>query len=210
MAICIVRGVTDRSIATNIIFIISSKSSSTSNVSVPRAGVDDVQQPSLEKCATAYVAGYLIYKNLKKNKCQLCHVQLSDNDIERLTNPTDLMIVFKDYGKNETIEYLQKPSDEFVTIVTTILKVFKKFYDKMACSKGILGKILHESVKVINKNYKNWLQLNGCAKHKLFLIKFVLQTMLSKKLLWKSDEIQAPINRKSSSKTKKLNILANK
>uniref|UniRef100_A0A6P7G4G8 Uncharacterized protein LOC114333707 n=1 Tax=Diabrotica virgifera virgifera TaxID=50390 RepID=A0A6P7G4G8_DIAVI len=83
---------------------------------------------NLETCALTYVAGYIYYKIIKNLNCSKCQEDLlKDNKI--LLQKHELMLLFRDYGANEEIKFLQRPSDLFVNITTILLEKFHEAFN---------------------------------------------------------------------------------
>ncbi|XP_050518111.1 uncharacterized protein LOC126892588 [Diabrotica virgifera virgifera] len=135
---------------------------------------------NLETCAVTYVAGYIYYKIIKNLNCSKCQEDLlKDNKI--LLQKHELMLLFRDYGANEEIKFLQRPSDLFVTITTILLEKFHEAFNLFKVDNAVFEKIETYVTNHILLT-TNWLK--SCEDHKRKIIKFLVKIKLFKTCQW--------------------------
>lgn len=189
------------------IFVIHSPSSSESSPTPSTSSASsDSENISLEKCSNVYVAGYFTHRTIKKFNCSFCKKTLSAENESDL-NANDYFLVLKDFGiTNFDINYLKRPSQNFIKIFRTILKQFTIYFQKYQAEENVLKKMEGKIKNHINVKFDNWLADKDCENHRQFILKSTITLMLHKTLLWQSEKERGP----RISKNRKLNILANK
>ncbi|KAF2893047.1 hypothetical protein ILUMI_13117 [Ignelater luminosus] len=97
---------------------------------------------TMETSSSIYVAGYLAHKIQKKFNCELCASYLI-KDSNDLVEKNELFMLYKDYSCENDIKFLKRPSNQFVQIVLSLLKLFNEAFNKYKCSSKVTETIEH-------------------------------------------------------------------
>lgn len=133
-----------------------------------------------------YVAGYILYKCLKKSKCQICKTNFVREN-SNFENCSDLLIFFKAYKcqNGNELGNLCVPKDEFTEIITTAINVFHNNF-LIVCAEIGIAKILNTKiVEAINSNHSSFFDVNEpCKSHRETIVKFIVRVHIFTKLKW--------------------------
>ena len=145
-------------------------------------GSSRVPHVTLETCTTAYVAGYLVHKQLNKLNCEHCLKNLLKTSDE-LLEKSEAFILNKDYGCSDNIDFLKRPSEQFLNITTWMLNRFNTLYEKYKLCDNILKVIETDIV-----NELSWLHEEPtCSDHRKNMVKLLCKMKIFRNLKWQSD-----------------------
>ncbi|KAF2892577.1 hypothetical protein ILUMI_13596 [Ignelater luminosus] len=153
-----------------------------------------------EVCVTSEVPVFFIQK---KFNCELCASYLI-KDSNDLVEKNKLFMLYKDYSCENDIRFLKRPSDQFVQIVLSLLKLFNEAFNKYKCSSKVTETIEHY-LKAYLERSTDWFELNGsasCIHHKEYLLKLFIKIKLFRQLKWESNQLSVTV-RESSNKPRK-------
>ncbi|KAF2888221.1 hypothetical protein ILUMI_17952 [Ignelater luminosus] len=135
---------------------------------------------TMETSSSIYVAGYLAHKVQKKFNSELY------------------------YSCENDIKFLKRPSDQFVQIVLSLLKLFNEAFNKYKCSSKVTETIEHY-LKAYLERSTDWFELKGsasCIHNKEYLLKLFIKIKLFRQLKWESNQLSVTV-RESINKPRK-------
>lgn len=148
-------------------------SSSSSKTSSPSSG--DILDTTMESNSITYFSGYLFKKVNKKYDCQSCAENLLKSKSDTLDD-NEIYMLQRDYGINETINYLKRPKTNFVKIIKTSLNIFDKFISTSPHETNMKTKIIQLLYK--NKRIAKWLKAGVCENHRAEMLQLVTRVKL--------------------------------
>ncbi|KAF2884419.1 hypothetical protein ILUMI_21743 [Ignelater luminosus] len=158
---------------------------------------------TMETSFSIYVAGYLAHEIQKKFNCELCASYLI-KDSNDLVEKNELFMLYKDYSCENDIKFLKRPSDQFVQIVLSLLKLFNEAFNKYKCSSKVTETTEHY-LKAYLERSTDWFELKGsasCIHHEEYLLKLFIKIKLFTQLKWESNQLSVTV-RESINKPRK-------
>ncbi|KAF2905576.1 hypothetical protein ILUMI_00604 [Ignelater luminosus] len=152
---------------------------------------------SLETCSIYYVAGYLLYKIINKFKCKICENILSDDSEIPLGDKKELLIVFRDYGResSEKVQHLKRPSEYLARVVKLTVEVFYYIINKYKHCCNIMTILKNRVETEIKRQWGEWFRNDQCLEHRKFATKFLLGILLLKVVKWYRAELKGAAKR---------------
>ncbi|KAF2898857.1 hypothetical protein ILUMI_07315 [Ignelater luminosus] len=129
-----------------------------------------------------------------KKYCELCASYLI-KDSNDLVEKNKLFMLYKDYSCENDIKFLKRPSDQFVQIVLSLLKLFNEAFNKYKCSSKVTETIEHY-LKAYLERSTDWFELKGsasCIHHKEYLLKLFIKIKLFRQLKWESNQLSVTV-----------------
>ncbi|VEN63638.1 unnamed protein product [Callosobruchus maculatus] len=93
---------------------------------------------TLESCSVAYIAGYLGKFLMDKVNCPCTADNLSLDAMD--LSHTDTLIFYRDFGSEEDIKHLKKPTDIFFSVIKSLSSVFDTLFEQVKTEYGMAQK----------------------------------------------------------------------
>lgn len=141
---------------------------------------------SLEQCALVYFAGYLVKKCLDKFCCTQCEKLMLKSNCDKLSDESELLILYRDYERNTDSGGLKVPSDSARTICSIAMDTFQKQFSKNMHKIKLKERILNKIIQDVNFLLPDAYQINNteCGKHRQYIVELLVTTQIYKKCKW--------------------------
>nr|CAI5818964.1 unnamed protein product [Callosobruchus analis] len=111
---------------------------------------DNEENPfTLESCSVAYIAGYLGKFLMDKVNCP-CTAENVPLDAMDLSH-ADTLIFHREFGNEEDIRHLKKPTDIFFSVIKSLLSVFDTLFEQVKTDHGMGSKKKRKTYKIPEK-----------------------------------------------------------
>ncbi|CAL1681084.1 unnamed protein product [Lasius platythorax] len=135
-----------------------------------------------ERNAISYFAGYIARYGYNNTKCDSCREKNLKTPMEEL-NDNEIYIQLREYEHEDEddpeIEWLSRPTDSFLNIITLQLEAINSCYKMYWHFKDVKKKLLEICVKHVQHADEDWFnQNNECYSHRIKMSDFMLRVKI--------------------------------
>lgn len=135
-----------------------------------------------ERNAIAYFAGYIARHGYETTKCDSCREKNLKTPMEG-SNENEIYIQLREYKHQDEdepeIEWLSRPTDSFLNIISLQLESINSYYKKFWHLKDVKKKLLEICIKHVQHADEDWFnQNNECYQHRIEMLDFMLRVKI--------------------------------
>lgn len=149
---------------------------------ITKTNKENLHSEAYERNAISYFAGYIARYGYKNTKCDSCREKNLKTPMEEL-NDNEIYIQLREYEHQDEddpeIEWLSRPTDSFLNIITLQLEAINSCYKMYWHFKDVKKKLLEICVKHVQHADEDWFnQINECYSHRIQMLDFMLRVKI--------------------------------
>ncbi|XP_076290938.1 uncharacterized protein LOC143214141 [Lasioglossum baleicum] len=138
-----------------------------------------------EETSITYFAGYIVHHIMRKYDCTECRNSMLKTPLD-VMEPAENYIATREYSDDDDddeyapdVTKLSRPTEAFVKIITTQLKIFQNYWGKFWHQENVLEKLCRTAIqrsKIENPGWFN--EDNSCYAHRVAALKHLYKVKL--------------------------------